>query len=59
MGELGFGGKFYRRHGLHPDRWYRVDCYADDVTPERRGMIDRANARLEVIGVVEEAARAA
>ena len=54
MGKLGFGGKFYRQHGYRPDRWYRVDCYHEDVTPERTAMIDSANARLEIIGLAEQ-----
>ncbi len=43
QGALGFGGKF-RRSGWG-DRW-RVDCYEEDLTNERRQMIDRANEAL-------------
>ena len=43
QGRLGFGGKF-RRNGWE-DRWY-VDCYPEDLTPERQQMIDAANAAL-------------
>lgn len=39
-GALGFGGKF-RSQG----QW-RVDCYGEDSTPERRAMIERANEAL-------------
>ena len=40
-GNLGFGGKFWRNDG----RLY-VNCYNEDMTPERQKMIDRANQRL-------------
>lgn len=43
IGGLGFGGKF-RRNGWE-DRWY-VDCYTEDLTPERQAMIEAANAAL-------------
>jgi hypothetical protein len=43
QGGLGFGGKF-RRNGWE-DRWY-VDCYPEDLTPERQQMIDAANTAL-------------
>lgn len=42
MGALGFGGKFY------PDR-LRVSCYPEDETPERREMVERANAALRAL----------
>ncbi len=42
QGHLGFGGKY-----RHPKMV--VDCYPEDCTPERQAMIDKANARLEVI----------
>lgn len=38
---LGFGGKLKQYMG----RLF-VDCYPEDETPERREMIDKANARL-------------
>lgn len=44
MGALGFGGKF--KADARGGRW-RVDCYAEDATPERLAMIERANARLD------------
>ena len=43
-GLLGFGGKF-RNNGNRNDTPY-VDCYQEDMTPERQAMIERANARL-------------
>lgn len=43
IGGLGFGGKF-RRNGWK-DRWY-VDCYEEDLTPERQAMIEAANKAL-------------
>lgn len=39
QGELGFGGKF------RPSRW-TVDCYREDITPERAQIIERTNRRL-------------
>lgn len=49
-GLLGFGGKFWRTSGHRPDgTWgeqWRVDCYIEDETPERRAIIDAANERL-------------
>jgi hypothetical protein len=48
-GALGFGGKV-RAAYRHPfgvdDQFARVDCYPEDVTPERSLMISRANERL-------------
>jgi len=44
MGNLGYGGKFYA------SRYdWRVDCYGDELTPDRQLMITRANERLEKI----------
>ena len=41
QGDLGFGGKIYNKYdGL------RVSCYPEDMTPERKAMIERANERL-------------
>lgn len=38
-GKLGFGGKLYHsRSGTY------VSCYSEDETPERRAMIEKANA---------------
>jgi hypothetical protein len=42
QGNLGFGGKFYRNH----NGWY-VMCYPEDMTYERRMMIQRADERLK------------
>lgn len=46
-GALGFGGKLRDRRFTYDGlpRFY-VDCYREDETPERRKMIDAANARL-------------
>jgi len=41
-GKLGFGGKIW---SLTDDRW-RIDCYPEDSTPERRAIIDAVNARI-------------
>lgn len=41
VGALDQGGKFWNDNG----RWY-VSCYREHKTPERIGMIERANARL-------------
>lgn len=40
-GCLGFGGKFRR-----DDEEMYVNCYPEDLTPERKGFIDEANRRL-------------
>ena len=40
-GGLGFGGKVRFQNG----RWY-VDCYPEDVTPERQEIMDNTNAAL-------------
>ena len=42
QGSLGFGGKVWSLVG---DNW-RVDCYPEDSTPERRAVIDAVNARI-------------
>jgi hypothetical protein len=42
-GALGFGGKLYP--GWHGEP-HRVGCYCEDETPERRAMVERANAAL-------------
>jgi hypothetical protein len=39
MGALGFGGKFWQQS-------MTVTCYPEDETPERRAIIERANAAL-------------
>jgi hypothetical protein len=52
MGALGFGGKLWFQPsslGLHPP--FSVSCYPEDMTPERREMIDRTNAALATIEV--------
>jgi hypothetical protein len=43
-GKLGFGGKFWNAD----DRLY-VNCYNEDLTPERSKMIEQANKLLEKI----------
>jgi hypothetical protein len=43
QGSLGFGGKLYVED--HGDRW-RVSCYREDETSERREAIRKANKRL-------------
>lgn len=53
MGDLGFGGKFWRNTGFLPDgswgeKWY-VNYYAEHETAERRATMEAANARLEPI----------
>jgi len=40
-GLLGFGGKFK----ISSDRWW-VDCYTEDMTPEREILIKSANIKL-------------
>lgn len=44
IGKLGFGGKF-RNNGNYDNTPY-IDCYQEHATPERRAMMERANARL-------------
>lgn len=46
-GSLGFGGKLY----VEPDRW-RVDCYCEDLTPERAETIRYVNAALDACRAV-------
>ena len=53
MGNLGFGGKFWRNTGRRGDGsygevWY-VNCYHEDETPERREMIDNINYKLDLL----------
>lgn len=43
QGSLGFGGKFL--NGAGPG--WRVTCYPESETPERRAAIDEANRRLQ------------
>lgn len=47
QGALGLGGKVWADHGVWTfgQRVY-VDCYAEDETPARLDMIERANAAL-------------
>lgn len=47
IGALGFGGKF-RNNGNFNNTPY-VDCYSENMTPTRQGMIDRANERLKIL----------
>lgn len=44
QGGLGFGGKLYWN-----GRWFRVSCYPEHETPERKEMIAEANTRLKSI----------
>lgn len=44
-GDLGFGGKFWNCNG----RLY-VNCYPEDLNPERQKMIDEANEQLSKLG---------
>jgi len=46
QGHLGFGGKFRSYPGRPP----YVDCYREDMTPERQAIIDRANQQLAAFG---------
>lgn len=46
-GALGFGGKF-RNNGNRDNTPY-VDCYPEDMTPERRDAIERTNAALRAL----------
>jgi hypothetical protein len=48
IGVLGFGGK--ARYGGYPAQFY-VDCYPEDLTPERQLVIERANRALQLDGV--------
>lgn len=53
MGALGFGGKFWRNWGYRSDgswgeTWY-VNAYPEDLTDERRALIDRVNTELDGI----------
>lgn len=40
QGRLGFGGKFR-------PKTMKVDCYPEDITPERLAIIERTNAALK------------
>lgn len=42
QGDLGFGGKFWHR----PSGW-DINCYVEDMTPERRDTIKKVNLLLE------------
>lgn len=44
QGSLGFGGKF---RYFPPNRPWYVDCYPEDLTPERKGVLEKTNARLQ------------
>lgn len=51
QGALGLGGKVWAEHHINVGEisttWkFTVTCYSEDGTPERRAMIERANARL-------------
>lgn len=41
-GKLGFGGKVRSQY----DGTWRVDCYLEDETPERRAIVEAVNARI-------------
>ncbi len=49
VGSLGFGGKFRRNRvwigDVCSESW-TVDCYREDLTPERQAVIDTTNAAL-------------
>ncbi len=48
-GSLGFGGKFRRNRVWIGDTCtesWTVDCYREDLTPERQAVIDKTNAAL-------------
>ena len=48
-GRLGFGGKFWDNYSFtHNSRFY-VTCYSEDEVPERLGMIENANKKLQAI----------
>jgi hypothetical protein len=57
-GSLGFGGKFRIRASIErPGSEWKVDCYSEDETPQRRRMVKKANAALENLyqaGVISE-----
>ena len=42
QGKLGFGGKYWSHTNT-------VTCYPEDLTPERAGIIEAINKRLELI----------
>lgn len=44
-GSLGYGGKLW----LNDHECPRVDCYSEDMTPERRKMIKKANEALQAL----------
>lgn len=49
MGDLGFGGKFWRDPDpQHGERW-RVTCYREDETPERVKAIEDTNGALSLL----------
>lgn len=43
-GSLGFGGKLRNNNGIY------VDCYPEDLTPERQAIIAKANHQLKLKG---------
>ena len=45
-GNLGFGGKIWRRQPLFSPPSYWVSCYPEDRTPSINEMVQKANARL-------------
>jgi hypothetical protein len=50
-GRLGFGGKFWRQGSSYftGGEQMTVDCYPEDETPERKAMIETANAQLKAL----------
>ena len=48
MGKLGFGGKVWMNANHDGDPY--VNCYPEDMNPERREIIERTNKRLAELG---------
>lgn len=53
QGQLGFGGKFWRRHSGHD-----VTCYPEDSTRERKRMIAKLNQAIVELEVRWRTSRA-
>src|SRR6185312_14716735 len=49
QGLLGYGGKFWNTDG----RWF-VNCYSEDVTPERAKIIEQTNIHLVKLKATKE-----
>ncbi len=52
QGYLGFGGKFWRRHGFNGLEEFDVSCYKEDRNPTRDAMVNKVNQALKAL--VEE-----